>query len=220
MSHPVALQFSPIALDGLASVAGRLVLMTEGEVPTGPVAKKLDRLTRGTLARALASAEWAKCKAGDGVELAFPTGLAADVLHLIKLPRRATVAEARKAGAAVGRVLGPQGAHVLAEGHPRAGEISFGLALRAYEFSAHKSGEPRVFGPVTLAVNQPEAVAQTATPMAALAEGVFFTRDLVNEPANILTTDDFAGRLAAMQELGLEVEILEEPELKKLGMHA
>ena len=46
--------------------------------------------------------------------------------------------------------------------------------------------------------------------MAALAEGVFFTRDLVNEPANVLTTDDFAARLAAMQELGLDVEILEE----------
>jgi len=40
----------------------------------------------------------------------------------------------------------------------------------------------------------------------------------VNEPANILTTDDFAARLAAMQEIGLDVEILEEPDLEKLGM--
>ena len=56
--------------------------------------------------------------------------------------------------------------------------------------------------------------------MAAVVEGVFFTRDLVNEPANILTTDDFAARLAAMQDLGLEVEILEEEQLAKLGMRA
>jgi leucyl aminopeptidase len=49
---------------------------------------------------------------------------------------------------------------------------------------------------------------------------VFFTRDLVNEPANILTTDDFAARLAAMHELGLEVEILEEEQLTRLGMGA
>jgi len=56
--------------------------------------------------------------------------------------------------------------------------------------------------------------------MAAVAEGVFFTRDLVNEPANVLTTDDFAARLAAMQELGLEVEILEEKDLARLGMGA
>jgi len=61
-------------------------------------------------------------------------------------------------------------------------------------------------------------VARLSGPMAAVAEGVFFTRDLVNEPANILTTDDYAARLAAMGELGLEVEILGEPELEKLGM--
>jgi leucyl aminopeptidase len=47
---------------------------------------------------------------------------------------------------------------------------------------------------------------------------VFFARDLVNEPANVLTTDDFAARLAAMQELGLEVEILEKADLERLGM--
>jgi leucyl aminopeptidase len=63
-------------------------------------------------------------------------------------------------------------------------------------------------------------VAAAASPLAALAEGVFFTRDLVNEPANILTTDDFAARLAAMQDLGLDVEILEEDDLEELGMGA
>jgi leucyl aminopeptidase len=53
-----------------------------------------------------------------------------------------------------------------------------------------------------------------------VAEGVFFARDLVNEPANVLTTHDFAARLAAMHELGLDVEILEEEDLFRLGMGA
>ena len=78
----------------------------------------------------------------------------------------------------------------------------------------------KVIGPVTLCVTNPESVAAAASPMAAVAEGVFFTRDLVNEPANILTTYDFAARLAAMQELGLDIEILEEEQLEKLGMRA
>jgi leucyl aminopeptidase len=108
----------------------------------------------------------------------------------------------------------------LAETHPQAAELSFGLALRAYDFSAHKSGEKKHLGPVSLACARPEAVAAAAAPLAALSEGVFFTRDLVNEPANVLTTEDFAARLAAMHELGLEVEILEEADLKKLGMRA
>ena len=37
---------------------------------------------------------------------------------------------------------------------------------------------------------------------------MFMTRDLVNEPANVLTTTEFARRLGEMSELGLEVEIL------------
>jgi hypothetical protein len=49
-----------------------------------------------------------------------------------------------------------------------------------------------------MAVSDPEAQARAAKPYAALSEGVHFTRDLVNEPANILTTYDFAARLAAM----------------------
>ena len=53
-----------------------------------------------------------------------------------------------------------------------------------------------------------------------MAEGVHFTRDLVNEPANVLTTTGFADRLLALRDLGLEVEVLDEPALTKLGMGA
>jgi leucyl aminopeptidase len=172
------------------------------------------------LTRALSSADWARTKTGESLTLAYPAGLAAEALMLVKLPRKATLLEARKAGAAIGRVVGKGGAHVLAETHPQAAELSFGLALRAYDFSAHKSGEKKQLGPVALACARPEAAAAAAAPLAALSEGVFFTRDLVNEPANVLTTEDFAARLAAMHELGLEVEILEEADLKKLGMRA
>ncbi len=92
--------------------------------------------------------------------------------------------------------------------------------MRAYRFDYHTGEDKKAYGPVTIMVDKPEEVAAAAAPHAALAEGVFFTRDLVNEPANILTTDDFAARLAAMQELGLDVEILEEEDMKKLGMGA
>ncbi|WP_017999689.1 leucyl aminopeptidase [Paracoccus sp. N5] len=75
-------------------------------------------------------------------------------------------------------------------------------------------------GKVTFMHKDPEALARSAAEGAALAEGVFFTRDLVNEPANVLTTSDFADRLLAMRELGLEVEVLDEDELARLGMRA
>ena len=53
---------------------------------------------------------------------------------------------------------------------------------------------------VTVLCADPEACAREAQSGAALAEGVFFTRDLVNEPANVLTTSDFADRLLAMHD--------------------
>ena len=73
---------------------------------------------------------------------------------------------------------------------------------------------------VTFMAKDPDALARAAKDAAAVAEGVFFTRDLVNEPANVLTTTDFADRLKAMEEIGLTVEVLEEDELEKLGMRA
>lgn len=220
MNQPVALTFIDLNLETLTQHAGLLALLADGEAPATAAARKLDRATRGMLARAMASADWAKLKPGEVLNLAFPAGLAAEVLMLVKLPRKADAAQARKAGAAIGRSFGTMDALVLAESHPMAAEVSFGLALRAYEFTAHKSGEQKRRGTVAMACAKPESVAARAQPMAALSEGIFFTRDLVNEPANILTTDDFAARLAAMAELGLEVEILEEAELKTLGMRA
>ncbi len=115
--------------------------------------------------------------------------------------------------------MGTAGCLVLAEDHPSAADIAFGLALRAYDFPHHKTGDKKGIGPVTIMVATPDAIAAAYADMAALADGVFFTRDLVNEPANILTTYEFAERLHALRDLGLEVEVLDEEQLAHLGMN-
>ena len=220
MTHPAPIRFTETDLDRLAAHPGRIALLADGPTGMTLAARRLDRAMKGALARAMGSGTWDRLKPGEAMELAFPAGLAAEGVQIVRLPRRTDAASARKAGAAIGKALSKAGLLVVAENHPRAAEVSFGLALRAYDFTPHKTGDQPARGAVEMMVSTPEAVAAEAAPMAAVAEGVFFTRDLVNEPANILTTDDFAARLAAMQELGLEVEILEEPELRKLGMGA
>lgn len=220
MSHPIPLQFAAVDLSALASAQGRITLLVESESLSSPAAKALNKATRGTIARVLASEAFSKLKTTEAIEISYPTGLAADAVQILRLPRKSSALEARRAGGLIAKSLGKLGALVLAENHPQSAELAFGLSLRAYEFGAHKTTPATVFGPVTVAVAHPEAAARAAKPYAALTEGVFFTRDLVNEPANILTTYDFAARLAAMQELGLEVEILEEEQLEKLGMRA
>ncbi len=220
MPKPLPIQFQATDLEALASQKGRIAVLADAGQPTSPGFRRLDRLTKGALTRAYESEAFGKLKPGEAMDLAFPPGLAADAVQLIRLGKKADQAQARKAGAVVGRTHGAKGSLVLAESHARAADIAFGLAMRAYDFDSHKTGEKTAPGPVTLSAANPEAVAKVAAPMAAVAEGVFFTRDLVNEPANVLTTHDFAARLAAMQELGLDVEILEEDELMKLGMGA
>jgi leucyl aminopeptidase len=220
MSNPVPIQFKAADLNILPQVSGRVAVFVGEGGQMGPAARRLDRLMKGVLARFAASEAFSKLKPGEAQDLAWPAGLAAEAVQVVRLDRRADEAQARKAGAAIGKALSKTGTLVLAEGIARAADISFGLAMRAYDFTPHKTGEKTTPGPVTMMVANPEAVAALAAPMAAVTEGVFFTRDLVNEPANVLTTDDFAARLAAMHELGLDVEILEEAELAKLGMGA
>jgi leucyl aminopeptidase len=45
-------------------------------------------------------------------------------------------------------------------------------------------------------------------------------RDLVNEPANILFPEEFARRATGLRKLGVAVEVLDVPAMKKLGMNA
>ncbi len=220
MPAPINIHFHPTDADAIVAETGRIAVLTspKGKM-SGPV-ERLDRAAHGALSRALASVAWGKLKAGEALELAWPAGLEAEAVQLVKLPTKASVAEARKAGSTIAKGLGAAGTLVVVGAHARAAEVSFGLALRAYEFSVYLTGETPVKGAVRFFADKPEKLAAEAAPMAAVAEGVVFTRDLINEPANILTTSDFAARLAAMQELGLDVEILDEPALEKLGMRA
>lgn len=220
MPHPIRIDFAATDLDALVTCSGRIAVLADPGQALSPGARRLDRLTKGAVARAVGSDAFGRLKPGEGMDLAYPTGLSAEALHLIRLAKKTDIATARKAGATAARALSPQGLTLLAEGHGLAAEMAFGLALRAYDFTPHKTGEKKPAGSVTLMVSTPEAVAAAAAQGAAVAEGVVFARDLVNEPANILTTHDFAARLAAMQELGLEVEILEEEDLFRLGMGA
>jgi leucyl aminopeptidase len=222
MTQPPAIAFKPLDLDALAAFPGRIAVFVSGQGALDQGGRRLNRLMRGTLERFASSPAFGRMKEGDSADLAWPAGLAAEAVQVVRLDARPEPGAARKAGASIGRARGRQPLLVVAGSRTRAAEIAFGLALRCYSFDAHqtpKEGEEdQTPGEIVVMTTRPEETAREAAPLAALAEGVFFTRDLVNEPANVLTTDDFAARLAAMGELGLEVEILEEDELARLGM--
>jgi leucyl aminopeptidase len=222
MTTPAPLSFIDADLDALSGLAGRVAVFASGKALTAGAAAA-DAVMGGALTRAVAMDDW-KGKPGDVLRIPAPGGMAADALILVGLGDAPSGADARKAGGAIGVAMAGKAGTVLAPGMSpeTVSEIAFGHAMRSYAFDIYKTGDDVGTPPaaVDYAVDAPEKTSRIAGAAAAVAEGVFFTRDLVLEPANVLTTDDFAARLAAMGELGLEVEILDEPELKALGMRA
>ncbi len=220
MTTPRQIEFKEIDLDTVAQMTGRITVFVGLEGQLDQCARRVNRLCKGALKRFVESEAFEKMKPAEARDLGYPAGMMCEAVQVIKLKRRPKADEARAAGAMIAKSAGAAELHILAGNLGQAAEVSLGVALRGYDFDVHKTKAPVKMDLATFMVTSPEEVAAAAGPMAAVAEGVFFTRDLINEPANILTTDDFAARLAAMQELGLEVEILEEAELEKLGMGA
>lgn len=214
---PVTFTFEETNIDEISTFAGRVAIFVTPDGKLDPAARRVNRLTKGAIARLVE----AGVKAGDARVLAYPVGMAAEAVDVICLDKRASIEENRAAGVALAKARGKVAVLVCAGNNNKAAQIVLGLALRDYEFTDHKTDEALAdTRSVTVMSTKPSEIEGNAQPLLAVAEGAFFTRDLVNEPANVLTTTEFADRLVAMKDLGLEVEVLEEDKLAELGMGA
>jgi leucyl aminopeptidase len=218
MTSPVSIEFTATDIEAIGTHTGRIAVFGPSEGAMDPACRRVNRLSRGALARFIGSPAFEKLKAGEAGDLAFPAGMAAVGVSVVKLDRRPSITEARKAGTTLARAMDEAALLVLAGSQKRPAEVALGIALRAYAFTDHKSEKSPAMGAVTVMSSNPEDAAAAFAPLSAVAQGVFFTRDLVNEPANVLTTTEFGKRLVELKKLGVEVEVLEEKDLEKLGM--
>ncbi|MEM7505339.1 MAG: leucyl aminopeptidase [Pseudomonadota bacterium] len=224
MSTPLTpVAFADQADTDLTAVEGTLVVFAGGDGTLSPGAKAADTAMGGAITRALADPD-TKTKVCLVRSFGYPAGMAAKRVVLSSLGEAPDRAAARKTGSALAKAL-PRGEATLATADVTddalIAELIWAISLRQYDFAEYKTAkdgdEPKKPNKLSALSGNAEKLAAASADFAALAEGVFFTRDLVSEPANRLTTDEFAARLAAMQELGLEVEILGEPELEAMG---
>ncbi|HKM62561.1 MAG TPA: leucyl aminopeptidase, partial [Acidisphaera sp.] len=105
-----------------------------------------------------------------------------------------------------------------------AAHAAFGAVLRAYRFDRYRTKQkpdeqPRLAKLVILTTDPSAARAAWET-LRPVAEAVHFTRDLVSEPANVLTPAEFARRCEALTPLGVKVTTLGPKELEKAGFGA
>ncbi|MEM7709818.1 MAG: leucyl aminopeptidase [Pseudomonadota bacterium] len=219
MTTPAAVTFVETDLDSLASADGVIACLVPAEGTLSPEARRLNRLTKGAVKRAVESSAFDKLDAGAALDVAFPAGLDASSLAILKLDRKPDAAKARKGGAALSKLRGGRPLTLLGGAHKATGDVVLGAVLRGYAFADHKTGdETETPADIHVMAKDPDAARTAWTDARAIAEGVFLTRDLVNEPANILTTTEFATRLEALGDLGVQVEVLDEPQLEELGM--
>lgn len=218
MTDLIPVDFTATDIDAIKEIEGRLAVFVPSAGTLDMTARRVNRLTRGAIARAVASEAFEALGDGQAMVLSFPVNVAAEAVVVVKLPRRPTVAEARKAGATLAKQAGKGKLTALCGNLRRAHELAYGMALRAYEYTDQKTAEPAAPKSASFMVNAPEEMKPAYSILEALAQGAFFTRDLTNMPANVLTTTEFAKQLSDLKKLGLKVEVLEEKDLEKLGM--
>ncbi len=99
-----------------------------------------------------------------------------------------------------------------------------GAVLRAWRFDRYRTREKPEDKPAleaaTVLVGDPDAAASAWKRERAVLDGVMLTRELVSEPANILTPAVFAERCEGLSRLGLHVEVMGRKEMEKLGFGA
>ncbi len=101
--------------------------------------------------------------------------------------------------------------------------IGSGLRLRSYSFDSYKTKKPETpksVAEITILTPDQAMAKKDFARHDAVAEGVHFARDLVNEPPNKLFPAEFARRTKELSRHGVKVEILDAKQMKRLGMGA
>lgn len=188
----------------------------------------LDGKANGALTKAAGKGRFTG-KAGQSLSIAAPAGVEADAVLLVgagakdKLDDLAVEAFGGNAYAAVklsgAEVLTIDASDLSPE---QAARVGFAARLAAYRFDKYRTTQKADKIPsittIRVVTTDLRGAEVALEPLSAVADGVIFARDLVSEPANVLYPAEFAKRVKALESLGLEVEILGEAEMEKLGM--
>ena len=108
-------------------------------------------------------------------------------------------------------------------GDASAADVAYGFALGQYRFDRYKTVDKKAppTGAVTVVGANPAAAEAAFTSRwKPLTDGVRLSRDLANEPANVIYPETFVARVreAFGNIAGVSIEVLDEAAMRKLGM--
>jgi len=214
--------------------AGNVAVLVAADKQLLATAQAIDRETGGVLTRALSAGRFSGAK-NQTLTLLGQSGEIARLLLLgVGKPRELDARAAEGLGGVIAKeanaaghkavtvVVDPVRGSRLSPGQIAA-HIALGAQLRNYRFDKYKTKDKPEqklsLEQITFAVAGPADARRAYQRLEPTIGAVFFTRDLVSEPANVLYPAEFARRARELTRLGVKVEILGEAEMKKLGMN-
>ncbi|MHC8508581.1 MAG: leucyl aminopeptidase [Rhodospirillales bacterium] len=218
---------------GLPAKGACVIAMCVGKTLPAP-AQALDKAMGGGLKAAMAAADFTGAK-GQTMMMYAPAGTRLNKVMLAGLgkPKELTDLTAREAGGRVRAALAKSAAVTVCvdaaagaalSAAQIAAEMAMGANLRDYRFNKYRTTEKAADKPkiasVTFAVAGADGARKAYKTLAAVAEGVKATRDVVSEPPNVLYPEAYAREARKLSKLGVKVEVLGEAQMKKLGMGA
>jgi leucyl aminopeptidase len=230
MTDAVKVGFVPFSV----APGGVLTVFCDDQREFGPLTRKALGSAVGLIKRAAETSEF-KGKNGAILDIPVPEGLKAKRLIVVGLGKFADLKDndfLKLGGTVAGKLrAGAEAVTIFAESPKgtmspdQAAAIASGIRLRAYKFDRYKTRkkdgeESALRAAISIAVADVAAARKAFAPSAHIVDGVVTARDLVNEPPNVLFPVEFARRAAQLRKLGVAVEILDVPAMKKLGMGA
>ncbi|MEE8294634.1 MAG: leucyl aminopeptidase, partial [Sphingomonadales bacterium] len=219
--------------ESLQIETGALALFAVDGPKLGAGGADFDKTTDGALTKAFKASRFSG-KPGQVVSILAPANLGFSRIVVIGLgdPGEVTTLSAENAGATLAATLlrsGEEKVSILAEslselsltGSDFGCHVAIGLKLRSYHFSKYLTKQPetsKVSLEDAVIVSSASGIEKAYTEAGQVLEGVFLTRDLISEPANVIYPASFAAKIKELEKDGVEVEILGEKQLKKIGM--
>jgi leucyl aminopeptidase len=102
-------------------------------------------------------------------------------------------------------------------------ETAYGATLRNWRIDKYRTTMAESSKPTVTSLTIVGAPAGTEAlwpSYAAIADGVALTKELVSEPANVIYPESFVERCQHLKNLGIDVRVLDDKEMAKLGMGA
>ena len=212
-----------------------IVFLVGEDKKLGAYASAVDKQSGGLLTKALAGAKFSG-KRGQFVSLTTPKAVKAERIVLAGIGA-AKLLDAKAlqnlGGACIPHVnaTGSKTATLVVEDIKAAlplpvaaAHMGYGALLRSYRFDKYHTkqtdDEKPTLETLTIALTNAKASAKPFTDLEKVAEGIILTRNLVSEPANIIYPESLAEECVKLEALGVEVEVVDEPEMYELGMGA